>query len=225
MPAVAYVASPTVFSPRSNAKEHSALLLLGAKGALLLHGLLLLLAQLLVDLGALGGLVRVHHGLKTQRGVVSGQLNYDWEDGDKVTHGLRGVLLRLGGFDALLGLRLVLTLRLAAELVGDGALVLCRGCVSGCRRAWRRLGWEAYWSRWPCGSWAARRGTCHRPGSRSSCSFSMWSCERCVSFYPACSQKGVPGRRPRRRRSGRRKMRRSFWWYLECGGGGSCGSD
>jgi hypothetical protein len=70
-------------------------------GALLLEHSLVLLPQLLVNLGSLGGLVAV------------------------CACGKGGILLALTVLERLL-LGLLLTLLLTLELVGDGSLVLCR---------------------------------------------------------------------------------------------------
>lgn len=93
------------------------LLRLGAERALLLHHLLLLLAQLLVDLGALGWLVAVLSGLWGWVSVV-------WH-GKRVAVSYRTGSVNLGLLYLLaLGLRLALLLRLRSKLVGDGLLVL-----------------------------------------------------------------------------------------------------
>jgi hypothetical protein len=92
--------------------------LLGAEGALLLELGLLLFPELLVDLGALAGLVAVVLGLSCCQYIVEecsmGEMTY--REG--------GILLALGD---LLGLGggLLLALGLTLELVGDGTLVLC----------------------------------------------------------------------------------------------------
>jgi hypothetical protein len=93
--------------------------LLGTEVALLLELGLLLFPKLLVDLGALAGLVAVVLGLNGCQYIVEGV----WSMGD-MTYREGSVLLALGDLLGLGG-RLLLALGLTLELVGNGTLVLC----------------------------------------------------------------------------------------------------
>jgi hypothetical protein len=92
--------------------------LLGAEVALLLELGLLLFPQLLVDLGALAGLVAVVLGLCCCQYIV------ERASMGEVTYREGSILLALGNLLGLGG-RLLLALGLTLELVGNGTLVLC----------------------------------------------------------------------------------------------------